>query len=320
MAMTRARTRITERARVALVMTAALGASACGSERKPAAEEAKPAAGEQSGKATSEALREAQAAPAGAAAAGAKAKDPASPAAAPPPAAAPAATSPIPAEARQLIVAVTEDWSAVPARLSRWEREAGGAWRAVGEPWTGVVGSGTGWGRGLHGEGAPAGQAGPQKQEGDGRAPAGVFALGGAYGYAGKPPKGTRWSYTPVDKSWYCVDDSASRSYGTILDADQLAEDARDWSSAETMKRRDALYTWVVDVAHNPGHAARAGSCIFLHVWRAEGSPTVGCTAMPKPALEAVLGWLDPAARPTYVLLPRAAYAELTAAWNLPAL
>lgn len=229
----------------------------------------------------------------------------------------PAGASPVPATARQLIVGVVDGWDAVPVQLARYERSSdGGAWTPAGPGWTGVVGSGVAWGRGLHGEGPPAGQTGPQKQEGDGRSPAGVFALNGAYGYAKAPPAGARWSYTPVDASWHCVDDSASKVYGTIVDADEVA---KDWSSSEKMRRKDALYTWVVDVAHNPAHVAKGGSCIFLHVWRNESSPTVGCTAMPQPALERVLTWLDPAAHPVYVLLPSQAYAALATSWGLPA-
>ena len=55
--------------------------------------------------------------------------------------------------------------------------------------------------------------------------------------------------------------------------------------SAEEMKRPDALYTWVVDVAHNPTRLPNGGSCIFLHVWSGADSTTVGCTAMAEPKL-----------------------------------
>lgn len=306
--------------RWALAAAAALAATAAGCKAERAAEKAAPSAPAQP----------LAAAPAAGApeASGPAAAPPVVPAASPPAAAAtpaptsqpvaPAAgTSPVPATARQLILGVVDGWDAVPVQLARYERSSdGGAWKAVGAAWTGVVGSGTAWGRGLHGEGPPAGQAGPEKQEGDGRSPAGVFALNGSYGYAKAPPAGARWPYTPVDASWHCVDDSASKAYGTIVDADEVA---KDWSSSEKMRRRDALYTWVVDVAHNPAHVAKAGSCIFLHVWRTENSPTVGCTAMPEPALERVLTWLDPAAHPVYVLLPSEAYGALAASWGLPA-
>ena len=54
---------------------------------------------------------------------------------------------------------------------------------AVGEPTPVTIGrAGSAWGLGLH----PA-QRGPQKREGDGRAPAGVFRIGTAFGYADRP-------------------------------------------------------------------------------------------------------------------------------------
>jgi zinc D-Ala-D-Ala dipeptidase len=185
----------------------------------------------------------------------------------------------------------------------------------VGEAWPAVTGSGLAWGRGLHGEGPPAGRSGELKAEGDGKSPAGVFSLGGAYGYRAQPPKGARWPYTPVDKAWECVDDSASKAYGTIVNTEGMTP---DWTSSEKMRRRDALYTWVIDVAHNPSHRAKAGSCIFLHVWRTAASPTVGCTAMKQADLETLLAWMDPAAQPVYVLLPKAELAALASSWGLP--
>lgn len=259
----------------------------------------------------------AAAAPAGPAASAAPAAASAAPAAAAPAAPALAAGTPVPAATRQLVLAVVDDWGAVSAELSRWTRDHDAApWQRVAEPWPGVIGSGAAWGSGLHGDGPPAGQEGASKREGDGRSPAGVFALGGAYGYADRAPKGTRWRYTPVDRRWVCVDDSASRAYGTIVETSTVE---KDWTSSEAMARRDALYTWVVEVAHNPAHVAAGGSCIFLHVWRKADSPTVGCTAMERGKLEDVLAWLDPEARPVFVLLPKASYAALAAPWGLPA-
>lgn len=249
------------------------------------------------------------------------------PAAAPPsqPAAAPAApageasaatSGPVPATARQLVVAVVADWDTVEAELSRWERaDAKSPWQRVEAPWTGVIGRGAAWGLGLHGEGPPAGQTGARKREGDGRSPAGVFSLGGSFGYAKAALAEARWPYTPVDKRWLCVDDGASKLYGTIVDSSRVT---KDWASAEQMRRKDALYTWVVEVNHNPARAPDQGSCIFLHVWRKAGEPTVGCTAMPQPELERVLAWLRPESAPVFALLPAAAYQALAKDWGLP--
>jgi L,D-peptidoglycan transpeptidase YkuD (ErfK/YbiS/YcfS/YnhG family) len=216
----------------------------------------------------------------------------------------------------QLVTAVVPDWTSTKAELRLWQRDASG-WHVVGEPWPGVVGrTGSAWGVGVHGDGPPAGRQGPRKHEGDGKSPAGVFAIRGAYGYADAPPTGTRLHYTPVGESWKCVDDPQSSHYAEIVD------DARvdiDWKSAEDMRRKDDAYTWVVDLAHNPTHHAGDGSCIFLHVWRGEDSSTVGCTAMAQPPLEKLVAALDPARQPMFVLLPRAEYEALAPVWGLPA-
>jgi zinc D-Ala-D-Ala dipeptidase len=196
-----------------------------------------------------------------------------------------------------------------------YRRDPGGAWTQV-RRWNGVLGhTGLGWGRGLHGLSPPADRTGPIKKEGDGKSPAGVFGLGGSYGYAAAPPAGAKLAYTQVDASWKCVDDGASASYNRIVDADAVET---DWKSAEEMRRKDALYTWVIDVAHNPARTAGDGSCIFLHVWRRAGEGTVGCTAMTQPDLEALLADLDAAQRPVLVQLVAADYDALAAAWQLP--
>ncbi|MEZ4364291.1 MAG: L,D-transpeptidase family protein [Kofleriaceae bacterium] len=293
----------TRRSLTLTALLAALSLAACGDRRGP------PAAGS-----AAPAPSRAAAPAAPAAAPGSAAETAATPA--PPDAPEPSAIAVVPADARQLVLALIEDWDDTRAELSRWERDDHGAWRAVGKPWRGVIGRGAAWGRGLHGEGPPAGAAGETKREGDGKSPAGVFALRGSYGYAKAPPSGARWPYTPVDARWSCVDDSASRSYGQIVDTSELTP---DWSSSEAMRRRDALYTWVVDVAHNPERVQGGGSCIFLHVWRSADAATVGCTAMARRDLEEVLRWLAPDAKPVFALLPRRVHAERHEAWKLPA-
>ncbi|HEU0035144.1 MAG TPA: L,D-transpeptidase family protein [Kofleriaceae bacterium] len=220
----------------------------------------------------------------------------------------------IPAGARELIVGLVDDWDTTAATLRRYRRD-GTAWTPVGEPWPAVVGkAGTAWGSGLHGRGAPAGRTGPVKQEGDGKSPAGVFALADSYGYAKQAPTGTQLRYTAVDDAWKCVDDPASRVYNRIVDQRSVGE--VDWKSAEDMRRHDELYTWVVDVAHNAARAPGGGSCIFLHVWRGPGSATTGCTAMAEPKVKELVATLDPSA--VYVLLPRPEYDALKASWALP--
>lgn len=220
--------------------------------------------------------------------------------------------APIPADAEHLITGVVADWTATDATLRHYRRDHG-RWVRVGEPWPAVIGrTGAAWGVGLHGSGAPAGHAGPLKHEGDGKSPAGVFALRGSYGYAAAPPAGSTLPYHQAVATTECVDDPASRHYNSIVTRDAGA----DWKSAEQMRRPDELYTWVIDIAHNPAATPGAGSCIFFHVWHGAGSTTVGCTAMDEPRLADLLASLDPHA--VYVLLPAAEYEALATAWQLP--
>jgi L,D-peptidoglycan transpeptidase YkuD (ErfK/YbiS/YcfS/YnhG family) len=222
----------------------------------------------------------------------------------------------VPAGARQLVLATVESWDDTTAELARFEREPGRAWKQVGPAWPAVIGrAGSAWGRGLHGRGAPRGRSGPRKREGDGKSPAGAFALGASFGYAPRPPSGARAKYAAVDDSWVCVDDPRSARYNRVFDADGVRA---DWSSFEQMRRPDELYRWVVVVEHNQDAAAGGGSCIFLHLWGGPGSATSGCTAMDRRAMESLLSWIDPAARPVFVLLPARERAALGRAWGLP--
>ncbi|HLT48633.1 MAG TPA: L,D-transpeptidase family protein [Rubricoccaceae bacterium] len=215
----------------------------------------------------------------------------------------------IPPETRQLVVVVTPGWEATAGTLRRFERE-GAAWAEVGEPIPAVVGrSGLGWGRGLH----PEGLDGPPKREGDGRAPAGVFYLTEAFGYAEDAETGLPYRHATDDLE--CVDDPASAHYNDVLDRTTVAP---DWASHEEMRRRDDLYRLGVVVAHNRPAEPGAGSCIFLHVWAGPRSTTSGCTAMQGAAMDALAAWLDADAAPVLVQLPEAEYVRWQAAWDLP--
>ena len=217
----------------------------------------------------------------------------------------------IPKQTKQLVTATIDEWTSTHAQLALWQRTATG-WERVGEPWPSVIGSaGAAWGAGL----APNAVDGPRKKEGDLKSPAGVFAFRDAYGYVEDAPKGWRMPYEHA-QDLECVDDPASDHYTKIVDRKQVPS---DWQSAEQMRRDDDLYEWVLDVAHNPDGKPGLGSCIFLHIWSGPESTTAGCTAMDKAKLEGLLAKLDPANKPLFVLLPRAEYKRVAAAWGLPA-
>ncbi|HEX8430441.1 MAG TPA: L,D-transpeptidase family protein [Longimicrobium sp.] len=233
-------------------------------------------------------------------------------------AAAPAHAQPAAPDALQALVVTTEDWDSTAAVVRRFARATPAApWREVGPSLRAAVGrSGLGWGDGLHPDAESA--TGPAKREGDGRAPAGVFRLSSAFGYASAAE--SRWIRLPYhasDASIECVDDAASAYYNRRVDRDAVAR--VDWTSHEEMRRNDGLYRLGVWVDHNssPPTAGR-GSCIFLHIWAAPGAPTSGCTAFADADLELILRWLDPRSGPVLVQLPEAEYRRLRLDWRLP--
>ncbi|HEV2146404.1 MAG TPA: L,D-transpeptidase family protein [Longimicrobiaceae bacterium] len=221
--------------------------------------------------------------------------------------------------ARQLLLVTTAGWDSVGGTLRRFERSAPGEeWRLVGEPVPVVVGrSGTAWGTGLHEAQPPA--SGPTKREGDGRAPAGAFRIGSAFGYpsASQVPW-IRLPYIHSTESHRCVDDVESAYYNRVVDS---AAVRKDWTgTVERMRLSDDQYSLGAIVEHNWGEQTRpgAGSCIFLHVWKGPGHPTAGCTAMAAPHMREVLRWLAPDGEPVLVQLPRAEYERLRERWALP--
>ena len=217
----------------------------------------------------------------------------------------------------QEVVVLTDSWSSVDASLQLFERESAHApWRAVNEASAAVVGrNGLGWGIGLHD--TTSSDTAPIKEEGDGKAPAGIFLLNSAFGYAS--PDSAQWinlPYQQLTASMQCVDDVNSEFYNQVIDT---SNNPLQWRSHEEMFRKDGLYKMGIVVSHNahppiPGR----GSCIFIHIWREASQGTAGCTAVAEPDLQAALRWLDPAKTPVLVQLPRLEYERYRGVWGLP--
>ena len=225
------------------------------------------------------------------------------------------ATSIVSTLSTQLLLCLSDHWDACRGSLQRHERTTGGDWTPVGPPVPVTLGrNGMAWGRGLH----PA-MAGPQKREGDGRAPAGVFAIPALFGH---PDDAAPWMARArlpchlARPDLKCVDDPASAHYTCLVD---LTTVRPDWASCEDMLRRDGRYALGAVVAHNPAPAqAGAGSCIFLHVWESPAHPTSGCTAMALADMRTIGLWLDGARAPVLAQLPAAEYRRHQAEWDLP--
>jgi L,D-peptidoglycan transpeptidase YkuD (ErfK/YbiS/YcfS/YnhG family) len=217
---------------------------------------------------------------------------------------------------RQCIVVLTDNWASTTGVIHAFERSgATSSWKERGPGFAVVVGrNGLGQGRGLvrlNFEGAPG------KKEGDDRAPAGIFRLSSAFGYA--PARSAAWiklPYLALSNQVEGIDDPNSRHYNKLMDRSKVAK--IDWRSSEQMRRDDVLYKWGVVVGHNSAAVPDAGSCIFLHIWKSSASPTAGCTAMPESDLVRLLHWLDPARHPILVQMPRAVYRSVQARYRLP--
>jgi L,D-peptidoglycan transpeptidase YkuD (ErfK/YbiS/YcfS/YnhG family) len=170
-------------------------------------------------------------------------------------------------------------------------------------------------GRGLH----PVPPGATTKQEGDLRSPAGVFRIGGAWGYAPAIRKHPKLSYRKVSTRDLWVEDPASPQYNShvILDHEPLTP----WEKKQQMKQSDPAHALKLFIAHNapPKPISGAGSSIFFHIWRGSGSrPTAGCTSMEDAQLRALIARIDPARQPLYVLLPKADYETQRLIWKLP--
>jgi D-alanyl-D-alanine dipeptidase len=223
-------------------------------------------------------------------------------------------SSPVPASSRQLVLVVTPNESATSGVLYRFERESQGSlWKPLGSEWPIVIGrTGLASGAGLHREPVP---GLPMKKEGDGKSPAGVFALTSAFGFE-EAGAGLRLPYVQLTKTLECVDDPGSRYYNRLVDRSEIS--SPDWKSSEKMREIEEYVFGVVVAQNSEPVEPGAGSCIFLHAWSGPESATVGCTAMPTERIREIVHWLDAAARPVLVQLTEESYAAVRSQWQLP--
>jgi L,D-peptidoglycan transpeptidase YkuD (ErfK/YbiS/YcfS/YnhG family) len=223
----------------------------------------------------------------------------------------------LPEQSRQLIVGVAPIWDSSTVTLRRYERR-GATWRQIGTPFAGRVGvHGLVWGRGLN----PRSDDMTDKSEGDGRAPAGVFTLGQAFGYDEAWKAKTKLPYVTVGTRDLLVEDANSPLYNTYVRLDH--EPATAFEKKQQMKQNDAMHRLKILINHNtePSIVPGKGSAILFHIWRADGTkPTAGCTSVSDASIETLMKWLDPAKQPIYALLPAVEYDHRQATWGLPKL
>ena len=207
-------------------------------------------------------------------------------------------------EVRQLVTVTSDRWSDTRARLSVWERAAGGDWQRVRGPvrvrlgWNGWV-------------------PGGKRRQNTGTTPAGSYSMERAFGTRTSPgtaldyrhvDRDDVWPYEPRDPATYNILQPRRaagshwrpdyherlRSYGyeysyAVVLGFNLPRDVR-WSP----ERRQY-------VAGTPADTRRGGG-IFLHVQRS--TYTAGCVAAPLDDVRWIVRRLDPAASPRIVMGP----------------
>ncbi|MGY8640486.1 MAG: L,D-transpeptidase family protein [Verrucomicrobiales bacterium] len=215
----------------------------------------------------------------------------------------------------QILLSVPNSWNSKTGKLKAFHWD-GKEWKQSFKSSIDVLygRNGLAWGRGV----MPAPSGGSVKKEGDGKAPAGFFAVPKVLGYAGKLPGGSKGiPYRSVTKWDAWIDDPKNPYYNKHYVADP--GNVPSWFNSQKMRHGDFAYEWLIQIDHNantpkPG----AGSAIFFHVRRGPSRYTSGCTTMRKEQLEEIIKWLNPEMKPHYVLLPRAEYEKLKGPWNLP--
>jgi L,D-peptidoglycan transpeptidase YkuD (ErfK/YbiS/YcfS/YnhG family) len=126
-------------------------------------------------------------------------------------------------------------------------------------------------------------------REGDGGTPRGIFRPRQLWWRADRHPRPK--TFLPVrairQQDAWCEDPS-SRHYNQPmrLEGDQ---------GGDRLTRTDHLYDFIIEIDHNtlPRIAGR-GSAVFLHLARADFSPTAGCVSMKKSAMLQLLRQIGP--------------------------
>ena len=153
-------------------------------------------------------------------------------------------------------------------------RRVRGRWVRVFGPWRARVGY-----NGIARPGA--------KREGDGRTPAGTYALGFFFGV--RPDPGVAFAYRRAHSYDVWDDDPASPRYNEWVDRRRH----NPGRYPEPMDQQPA-YDYAAVIRYNVTRVPGLGSAIFLHV--GTGSATAGCVSLPRSELLKILRWLRPRA------------------------
>lgn len=207
-----------------------------------------------------------------------------------------AQTCPAPlADARKLVLVTADTMTSTTASVQRFTRASlSASWTSESGPVTALIGhNGVGW---AHAFRAFAQPGEPVKVDGDKRVPAGFYKIGRPFGFA----RSERLHYLRIAEGMTCIDDSNSPAYNTITSRARVGWQVHGenmWRVPEY--RRGLLVDYPTD------RAARAGSCIFIHVRLPGATGTSGCVSLPEPQVAALQDFAQGGA--VLAVLPRQA-------------
>lgn len=197
----------------------------------------------------------------------------------------PATAEPCPAAlatAHRLVVVTAPDVNAPAAMLETFERDDPTTpWRPIGGLRNAVVGlKGLAWGAGFR---HLAADGEPLKQEGDKRSPMGIYSIAAPFGDDDQTLPG----YMKLELGRHvCVEEPRSQSYGRIVPSSAVEKGVKfDEMAKEMLYRRGVVVDYPADAAN------KAGSCIFIHVWRLPGKGTAGCVALDETDVTELRAW-----------------------------
>lgn len=174
------------------------------------------------------------------------------------------------AAATKIILVVAENDNSLKARIETFERATlSNKFQRKLAASPAVIGqNGLAWGWPFRGN-AGAGEA--VKVEGDGRTPAGIYRLGNAFGFERKDLRD--YLTLEVGKT-FCVDEPRSQHYNEIV----ARSDVPPGTTGEDMRSVPSYRNGII-IEYASNAVARAGSCIFIHIWRTPNRGTAGCVA-----------------------------------------
>ena len=168
------------------------------------------------------------------------------------------------------IVVTAKEWGSTTGTLVAFERTQG-AWKRTEISGPANLGrTGLIWGEGLHPK-----QPGRQKNEGDGKSPAGVFGFGIAFG--DQPTLATKMPYEAMSEGHYCIDVDGSPLYNQIVNSSVVGQAAVAGSTErmrlELLKQGDRQYAKGIVLLSNPHNFAASRNTPIVHLEKAVLAP-----------------------------------------------